>query len=190
MLTRLLAKARELAERAESSQRTHLNARVAKTIRDIGKEAAFGDYVARALMLREAELSRHPLPEWYVQQIQDQQERRDAIEKRSRDLLLSGQLEEAEQVYLSAEDLRDLHEKWGSLGARTCFLRWMVEGAQVHAAQDLFYVTDWDSLAGEAARGHTAARFAEVMAKQGHRDDALRFPEDSVPDAGKFQQLS
>jgi hypothetical protein len=184
-LTRLLARARELAERAETRQRTQLNASIAKTIRDIGEEAAFGDYVHTALTLREAELSRHHSPpEWYTKQIQDEQQRREAIESRSKNLLLSGRIEEAEEMYLSAEELRDSHEKWGSLGARHCFLRWMVEDAQVQAAEALFDVTDWDSLAGEPARSHTAVRFAQVMAKQGHWDAALRLLKAVCPKHG------
>jgi tetratricopeptide (TPR) repeat protein len=182
MLTRLLTKARALAERAETRQRIELNASIARTIRDIGEEAAFGDYVHTAFMLREAELRRrHSAPEWHTQQIQDERERREAIENRSKNLLLSGRIEEAEEVYPSAEELRDSHEKWGSLGALHCFLRWMVEDAQVQAAEALFDATVW---AGDVARRHTAAWFAQVMAKQGHRDAALRLLKAVCPKPG------
>ena len=73
-------------------------------------------------------------------------------------------------AYLSAEDLRDDHERQGLLGAHITFLGWLLEAGDLSRSVRFLQATDWAFPLTQVAM---TRQVADALGKAGRRPDGV-----------------
>jgi hypothetical protein len=178
----LLREAMEIAERLDDRQRMPVRANIGGWLQRLGLAAEFGSYAADAIGAREKFFHDRipPDPEGEAQSNKLQE-----LEAEAKRRVVSGDLLGARDVYLSAEDLRDDHNRAGALGADVRFLEWKLEAGDLAGAVDLYRSVDWRSVWTHV---EMARRIASAFNAMGQRSKGLRIlmelrPSSDVDDA-------
>lgn len=88
------------------------------------------------------------------------------LDRAARARVLDGDLQGAERIYLSAENLRDEHEQTGQLGAHCTILTWLLETGDLQAGVAFFRSTNWRA---SPVYVHMGRRVMEAFSKAGQR---------------------
>jgi hypothetical protein len=137
----------------------------------LGLAAEFGSYAADAIGAREKFYQdRIPTDPKREAEREAQSKKLLELEAEAKHRLASGDLSGARDVYLSAEDLRDDHNRRGVLGADVQFLGWKLEAGDLPGAVDLFRSVDWQN---PWTRVEMARRIASAYNAVGQRSEGL-----------------
>ncbi len=172
ILGRLVNSARSTGPEGEPWRSYHL----ACLIRDAGHEAMFAEFVVQSMAAWDAYWRARPdySPEEAARRA-EKAERLREIDRRAKELFLSGQPEAAEETYLQGNALRsELEGEWSR--NRPAFTDWLVEAGRFEEAIELFRANE----AEPECRARFAAGFAQMMHKAGAGARAVRFLKEAM----------
>jgi tetratricopeptide (TPR) repeat protein len=165
--TSIVREAMEIAERTDGKNRVHLRAGIGHLLRHFVLPAEFSSYAADAIDAQE-KLFRDQFP--LNPEREAQSSRLRELDAEAKRLVLGGDLLDARDIYMSAEDLRDDHMRAGILGAHVSFLGWKLEAGDLAGAISLFESADWES---PWTRVQMARRIASAFMAVGQRSKGL-----------------
>ncbi len=166
-LTPWFRRAFAILDDAEPDGKTeiYIRAHIARLARKVCPANAFGDRLDDAVAA-ETQLIRDIVrPERRLEM-----ERLVELNQTTKRRFLDGDMHGAEETYLSAEDLRDDHERRGLLGAHSIFLGWLLEAGDLPRSLTFFQTTNWGSSFTQIA---IARRVADALSKAGRRPEGL-----------------
>jgi tetratricopeptide (TPR) repeat protein len=163
----IVREAMEIAERTDPKNRIYVRAGIGHLLQQFVLAAEFGSYAADTIGVQEKlfrdRFPRDPEREAQSNKLQE-------LEAEAKHRFLSGDLLDARDIYLSAEDLRDDHMRNGVLGAHVDFFGWKLEAGDLPGAVSLFESVDWET---PWTRVAMARRLASAFIAAGQRSKAL-----------------